>query len=165
MVGILCSQCVIPDSKVLGANVGPTWVLSAPGGPHVGPMNLAIRDVHQIVHNYVNTFCLLRCVRYYSICVTLHYWNSIERVKPRPPRPEVFCMCSFNVTAIEVWRWDDIICHEILRIQWQPRDNYFGRHLDIFVDGMIRLNTAIAFSMVTQPNLTWWRHHLDCGIW
>ena len=24
--------------------MGPTWVLSAPGGPHVGPMNLAIRD-------------------------------------------------------------------------------------------------------------------------
>ena len=24
----------------------PTWVLSAPGGPHVGPMNLAIRGTH-----------------------------------------------------------------------------------------------------------------------
>ena len=33
-----------PDSKVYWANMGPTWVLSAPGGPHVGPMNLAIRD-------------------------------------------------------------------------------------------------------------------------
>ena len=32
----------IPDSKVHGANMGPTWVLSAPGGPHVGPMNFAI---------------------------------------------------------------------------------------------------------------------------
>ena len=29
-----------PDSKVHGANMGPTWVLSAPDGPHVGPMNL-----------------------------------------------------------------------------------------------------------------------------
>ena len=25
--------------------MGPTWVLSAPGGPHVGPINLAIRIV------------------------------------------------------------------------------------------------------------------------
>ena len=33
-----------PDSKVHGANMGPTWVLSAPYGPHVGPMNLAIRE-------------------------------------------------------------------------------------------------------------------------
>ena len=24
--------------------MGPTWVLSAPDGPDVGPMNLAIRD-------------------------------------------------------------------------------------------------------------------------
>ena len=32
-----------PESKVHGANMGPTWVLSAPDGPDVGPMNLAIR--------------------------------------------------------------------------------------------------------------------------
>ena len=33
-----------PHSKVHGANTGPTWVLSSPGGPHVGPINLAIRE-------------------------------------------------------------------------------------------------------------------------
>ena len=32
-----------PDSKVHGANMGPIWVLSAPDGPHVGPMAFAIR--------------------------------------------------------------------------------------------------------------------------
>ena len=31
-----------PDSTVHGANMGPTWVLSAPDGPHVGPMDLVI---------------------------------------------------------------------------------------------------------------------------
>ena len=34
-----------PDSKVNGTNIGPTSVLSVPGEPHVGPMNLAIRGV------------------------------------------------------------------------------------------------------------------------
>ena len=34
----------IPDNKVHGANMGPTWVLSSLGGPHVGPMKLAIWD-------------------------------------------------------------------------------------------------------------------------
>ena len=34
------------DGKVHGASMGPPWVLSAPGGPHVGPINIAIR-VHQ----------------------------------------------------------------------------------------------------------------------
>ena len=38
----------IPDTKIHGANMGPTWVLSAPDGPHVGPMNLAVRDIHDI---------------------------------------------------------------------------------------------------------------------
>ena len=32
-----------PDSKYHGANMGPTWVMSVLDGPHVGPMNLAIR--------------------------------------------------------------------------------------------------------------------------
>ena len=35
----------IPDNKVHGANMKPTWVLSAPDLPHVGPMNFATRDV------------------------------------------------------------------------------------------------------------------------
>ena len=32
----------LPDSKVHGANMGPIWGRQDPGGPHVGPMNLAI---------------------------------------------------------------------------------------------------------------------------
>ena len=36
-----CFDC--PGNKVHGVNMGPTWVLSAPDGPHVGPKNLAIR--------------------------------------------------------------------------------------------------------------------------
>ena len=31
-----------PESKVYGANMGPTWGRQDPGGSHVGPMNLAI---------------------------------------------------------------------------------------------------------------------------
>ena len=34
-----------PDSKFHVANMGPTWFLSIPGGPHVGPINLAIRGL------------------------------------------------------------------------------------------------------------------------
>ena len=33
-----------PDSKVHGVNMESTWVLSAPDGPHIGPMNLTIRE-------------------------------------------------------------------------------------------------------------------------
>ena len=34
-----------PYSKVHGSNMGPTWVLSAPGGPIIGPMSFALGDV------------------------------------------------------------------------------------------------------------------------
>ena len=51
------------DSKVHWANMGPTWVLSDPDGPHVGPRNLAIRvsfvklscsRVHRFVDKGIN---------------------------------------------------------------------------------------------------------------
>ena len=54
---IACDN-ITPDSKVHGIIMGPTWVLSALNGPHVGPMNLAIRDckchgvqIPSIMHN------------------------------------------------------------------------------------------------------------------
>ena len=31
-----------PDSKVHGANMGPTYGRQEPGGPHAGPMNFAV---------------------------------------------------------------------------------------------------------------------------
>ena len=33
---------IYSDSKVHGSNMGLTWVMSAPDGPHVGPMDLTI---------------------------------------------------------------------------------------------------------------------------
>ena len=33
---------IFPDSRVHGANMWPIWGRKDPGGPHVGPMNLAI---------------------------------------------------------------------------------------------------------------------------
>ena len=43
----------IPDSKVYGANIGPTWGRQDPGGPQVGPMNFAIWDA--ISNRYADT--------------------------------------------------------------------------------------------------------------
>ena len=55
-----CNEVPIdPDSKVHRANVGPTWVLPAPDGPHVGPMNLAIRGTH-----LCGTGIIVRCRKY-----------------------------------------------------------------------------------------------------
>ena len=38
-----------PDSKVHGSNMGPIWGRQDPGGPHDGPMNLAIWECLNIL--------------------------------------------------------------------------------------------------------------------
>ena len=46
----LQGQIIVPDSKVHGAYMGPTWGRQDPGGPHVDPMILAIWGVfNQII--------------------------------------------------------------------------------------------------------------------
>ena len=45
MQGQVWKRSPNPDSKDHGANMGPIWVLSTPDGPHVGPMNRAIREL------------------------------------------------------------------------------------------------------------------------
>ena len=51
---------MLTDSKVHGANMGPTWVLLAPDGPHVGPMNFAIKaDILQATMFHTSRYCSL----------------------------------------------------------------------------------------------------------
>ena len=54
---------IIPDSKVYGPNMGPTSGRQGPGGPHVGPMDLAIWDIMK----YVVDVSLMSVI----------YWNSL----------------------------------------------------------------------------------------
>ena len=54
----------IPDSKVHGANMGPTCVLSAPDGPHVGLMNFAIKDDTRQIASYQ--------------CCAMRLWKSLR---------------------------------------------------------------------------------------
>ena len=74
----------LPDYKVHGVNVGPTWVLSAPGGPPVDPINLAIRAVG------FNMLCLTPL---YHLVLTLSRiypldWSDIS--------PSSLCRCAVN---------------------------------------------------------------------
>ena len=66
-----------PDSKVHGANMGPTWVLSAPDGPHVGPMNLAIRvqmPWQRIIHVFYEVLLAIRDFK--SPLLVRRRWNA-----------------------------------------------------------------------------------------
>ena len=55
----------IPDSKVHGANMEPTWVISAPDGLHVGRRNLVIRDSN----TFFEVMRLVDCLDRYACIV------------------------------------------------------------------------------------------------
>ena len=76
----------IPDSKDHGANMGPTWVMSSPGEPHVGPMNLAIRDISTI---YADNFIYAGTLYYKPLCEDICLSNR-------------FC-CIFNLRNPPKW--------------------------------------------------------------
>ena len=68
---LLGIKAYCPDSKFHGANLGPTWVLSAPDGPHVGPMNLAIR----VVYHKTN---MMNCSIYFRSVDIVHLWWALH---------------------------------------------------------------------------------------
>ena len=58
----------IPDSKVHGANMAPTRVLSATYGPHVGPTDLAVWDAW--------AYCCVLGSKHIIICHT-DFWLTV----------------------------------------------------------------------------------------
>ena len=72
--------CYIPDSKAHGANVGPTWVLSAPDRPYVGPMNFAIGDVSR--RNNMKAEMYFFGPRQYALASPRHLTNNVISTSP-----------------------------------------------------------------------------------
>ena len=65
----------LPDSKVHWANMGPTWVLLAPAGPHVGPMNLAMRALRNTP--LINFNQNMEIWKYHLWNVSHYVWSSL----------------------------------------------------------------------------------------
>ena len=83
-----CTYCwYSPESKVHGVNMEPTWVLSAPDGPHVGHMNLAIRalfiDLCLMTHIHISMTAPLYRMITTTFCIShalhgIHLWSSLN---------------------------------------------------------------------------------------
>ena len=70
-----------PDSKVHGANMGPTWGWQNPGGPHVGHVNLAIREYLLLDLNFTQIYSsVFPClpVKVFIFWFKLH-WHSLSQ--------------------------------------------------------------------------------------
>ena len=91
-----------PDSKVHGANMGPTWVLSVPDGPHVGPMNLAIWVCQPVPYTAVKS-AMSRVLRrrkllnyhhrkpqyHQSLAIQVHPQSNPPPPLPPPPHTQI----------------------------------------------------------------------------
>ena len=99
-----------PDINVHGANMGPTWVLPAPDGPHVGPMNLAIRVAFQATIMMISCQCYTWGITD-PLCggSTGHRWISSTQAEPwwrasiwRSHRKVVMKQCSYHNNIIDI---------------------------------------------------------------
>ena len=71
------TEQVYTDSKVHGANMGSTWVLSAPDGPHVGPMNFAIRVVTVVCLTNISADEYTARTHFVFIATSVHLCQSL----------------------------------------------------------------------------------------
>ena len=91
-----------PDNKVHGANMGPTWVLSAPDGPHVGPTNLVIREQLQVLQLVIFHTPQIYVVRKH---LSYHRLGKIVLTCVIFTNAEVhfcFCICTLN-DQLKLW--------------------------------------------------------------
>ena len=56
--------------------MGPTWVLSAPDGPNVGPMNLAVGAFYPIRHILLDVWSWNSPEKIYYWLMTTHYFKE-----------------------------------------------------------------------------------------
>ena len=87
----------IPDIKLHGANMGLTWVLSARDGPHVGPMNLAIRDVFVSRVSVIGVLPLSLLV-FMQCRATVGLWYQ-----------ESVVSCQIVIVKQVSWKWTEVV--------------------------------------------------------
>ena len=133
---------ISPDSKVHGANMRHTWVLSAPDGPRVGPMNLAIRVTHiciigpQCAPRSLKTD-VIHCPLFLQIVhlivhwsspdwpngneVTLEYRSKIDRGETcQKWNPTVACLAPIYLIPWVIF-WHIVLCLQVWYGECGPR--------------------------------------------
>ena len=111
---------IIPDSKFHVTNMGPNWILPAPSGPHVGHMDLAIRDHWLGSHSpHIDgaTSALLEAISliHHNCSWAIH---SVEASSTVDPQWNILHWgCKWNLHTVF---WDAVGC------DWGTTSVYFG---------------------------------------
>ena len=101
----ICVDRYFPDSKVHGTNIGHIWVLSAPDGPHIGPMNLVIRVCARVSVLFQISRIVLYTMRLHTGGIYIlqsyekTYWKDVQYFVTDENLCPSFAMCNI------VQRW------------------------------------------------------------
>ena len=139
VVELSLSHQAIPDSKVYGAHMGPTWVLLAPDGSHVGPMNLAIWDDIVRCDLWIKILDLLLCC---CACLYDMPWSPLDLGR------NVTGNCNFDIWDGYACLW----CWGIVADEYHIHENY------VFTEGrwsLIKLHLNFVGVNKIMPNIFW----------
>ena len=142
-----------PDSKVHGANMGPTWDRQDPSGPHVGSMNFVIWD------RSLSVACLQHNLMFVKIWLLIEMDAVLSGFQPRrdmhascqwldfvPLIKWIFVLLfifthsdwKMHIRSGERYPWSNNKCHQLYLNMWVPmplitrKDPLsFTRYLDI----------------------------------
>ena len=145
-----------PDSKVHGANMGPTWVLSAPDGPHLAPWTPAQANISH--------YCWAQAMA--TSVSTYYYINSYWFIIPNQThrahmliqltlmdRISTFYQCRHTMIGLQLAYWcTQILTHWLLGILFNFQISNFQAK---FGDWWLRY-LLWHFSQLTVTELHWW---------
>ena len=88
--------------------MGPTWVLSAPGRPPVGPMNPVIRDnmvflMLQPVTRYTGVRTVRMTARAVPVCCHVTLWTDVSSVQMAGPGDTIVLITSMSVMRLQTF--------------------------------------------------------------
>ena len=142
----------IPDCKVHGANMGPTWVLSAPDGPHF---------INKLLTWFLMD-CLASCVFFKVVFLTKlttpAWLSSIANHHDRWPWTNEWHCCHCITTC----HWLDH-APTFYRVLWLVSESYctpelWHHDLDVGNQNMMMLLIfQVQLAMCTEENSTWWK--------
>ena len=110
--GVYC-ECFqrnqLPDSKIHGVNMGPTWGRQDPGGSHVGPTNLAIWAVMWLYFYHYSPdqwpMILMLPMSYNLLQCSVTFPIKPQLLTPTGKHKSIYWRPHQVITPLFLWSW------------------------------------------------------------
>ena len=138
--------------------MGPTWVLSAPDGPHVGPMNFAIRDCIRLCFFRMSVLLSLDDLIILNITILSYISTSYHFPQNMTVWNSQCSLRVFLIPSIDI-SFDDIYLLSLPKyrlfhsLHWRHngRDNVSNH----------QPHSSPSLASNAENISIWWRHHVS----